>query len=220
MRSCAVAMFSKSPVVDACKTRLTPPLARTAANALQAALIQDIWDHIAPEEDPYDLWVAAPSLQSLSYFEPLTHRRMVQQGRDLGDKMRHVAAALFARGYAQVILIGSDMPLMTRHLLTTACEGLRHADCTLGPALDGGYYLIGLTPDTPEVFHHVPWSTDQVLGRTLQSLAQAGASCTLLARHRDIDTWDDVQFYADATALYAGMPHVAAWLRAYPTASS
>lgn len=219
MRSCAVAMLSKSPTSDACKTRLTPPLTRDTANALQAALIQDIWDHIAPG-DPYDLWVAAPSSQSLSYFESFTHRLVVQQGRNMGDKMRHVAASLFARGYAKVLLMGSDMPLMTRHLLTTACEGLRRADCILGPALDGGYYLIGLTPDTPDVFRNVPWSTNQVLGRTLHSLHQAGASYALLARHRDVDTWDDVQYYANAAALHESIPHVAAWLRAHPTACS
>ncbi len=206
----AVVLFSKSPAADACKTRLRSALTADAANTLQAALIQDIWHQIA-SDSPYDLWVAAPSLQSLSYFAPLTHLLLIQEGRTLGDKMRGVAAQLFAAGYFRVILIGSDMPLMTRHLLNAAYHRLQRADCVLGPARDGGYYLIGLKPNTPDVFARVPWGTDQVLCATLQILRRDGASHALLPVHRDIDTWDDVQYYAKFRARYDTVPHFTVW---------
>lgn len=210
MNAAAVVMLSKSPAIDSCKTRLTNRLTPDQANELQDALIQDTWAHIAPEQG-YHLWVAAPSFESLTYFRPLTHRLLIQQGIHLGHKMRHVTTTLFSMGYSQVILIGSDMPLMTRCLLSEAMEKLHTANCVLGPAEDGGYYLIGLTPQTPDPFASIPWGTSQVLAKTLQHLKTAPSPYALLTRNRDIDTWADLLFYTESPNLTPAIPHLLSW---------
>lgn len=204
----AVVMVSKAPGVDACKTRLVPPLTGPAANALQAALIQDIWMQIAPASR-YDCWIATPSLEGLQYFDSLTSHLLVQRGNTLGQRMHHLAETLFARGYDRVVLIGSDMPLMTHELLETAIAHLDTVPCVLGPAEDGGYYLIGLTPAAPTVFDGIPWGTERVLADTLQRLAMTTTPFALMEPHRDIDRWSDVVFYSQAVS--ARLPHLHHW---------
>ena len=204
----AVVMVSKAPGVDACKTRLVPPLTGPAANALQVALIQDIWMQMAPASH-YDCWIATPSLEGLQYFDSLTSHLLVLQGNTLGQRMHHLAETLFARGYDRVVLIGSDMPLMTHALLETAIAHLDTVPCVLGPAEDGGYYLIGLTPAAPNVFDDIPWGTERVLADTLQRLAVAKTPFALMEPHRDIDRWSDVVFYSQAVS--ARLPHFSRW---------
>ncbi len=204
----AVVMISKAPGVDACKTRLIPPLTKETANALQAALIQDIWMHIAPSSR-YDCWIATPSFEGVPYFDSLTSHLLVQRGNTLGRRMHHIAKTLFARGYDRVVLIGSDMPWMTHALLDTAIAHLDTVPCVLGPAEDGGYYLIGLTPAAPHVFDDIPWGTQRVLADTLQRLATTKTPFALMEPHRDIDRWSDVVFYAQAVSVR--LPHFNRW---------
>ncbi len=207
----AVVMLSKSPSVDCCKTRMTNILTQRQANELQAAVIHDIFGSIVPEHG-YDLWIAAPSPESLAYFHPMTSRLLIQQGNDLGEKMENLTINVFSRGYENVIVIGSDMPLMTSKLLTEAMHCMEKYDCVIGPAADGGYYLIGMHRRIPAIFSDIQWGTPEVLRQTIQALESASIRYEQLPIHRDIDDWLDLLYYKSAE-FATRIPNTSRWLK-------
>lgn len=195
----AVVMLAKSPAVDPCKTRMTDVLSQAQANDLQETVIHHIMNRILPCPD-YDFWVAAPRRESLSFFAPYTSLLTLQTGHDLGDTMWHLLAERFEEGYDRVILIGSDMPLVSSALLREAMHLLQQHDCVIGPATDGGYYLIGTRLPIERIFYGVHWSTNRVFGETVKRLEAAGRSYAQLPEHRDLDTWSDVLYYESLLA--------------------
>lgn len=209
-KSTAVVVMSKSPAVDLCKTRLTDKLSQRQANDLQTAMIDDLFAKITPELG-YDLWVATPRKESLAYFKHVTSRLLVQKGHDLGEKMYNLSSTLFAKSYRQVVLIGSDLPFMTSNLLMKAKQLLESCDCVIGPAVDGGYYLMGISRPIPEIFSGIPWSTAQVLRQTLQTLDSLSMRYEQLSVYRDVDDWADLAYYS-SPEFESWIPNTARWL--------
>jgi hypothetical protein len=119
-----------------------------------------------------------------------------QSGDDLGERMSAAFRQLFAAGYARVILIGSDLPSLPPSRLADADRALqRGADLVLGPAEDGGYYLIGLSRPTDVLFSGISWGGPDVLRQTV---ARARAECW---RVQTIDPWYDVDSPADLARI-------------------
>ena len=114
-----------------------------------------------------------------------------QRGGDLGARMLGAIASRFAAGAAKVLVIGTDCPDLDPELLEAAFAQLDRSDAVLGPAADGGYYLVGMKRPIPEVFQGIPWSTPATLSATLARAAAAGISVALLEERRDIDTAAD-----------------------------
>lgn len=124
-----------------------------------------------------------------------------QEGRDLGERLYNAACQVL-KVHDRVIFTGSDIPDMTGSLFLDSLRSLDHADVALGPASDGGYYLIGLKQAHRALFSDIPWGTPEVLGRTLKAAQQNGLSVHLLPCKDDIDTWDDlVEYYHRASSL-------------------
>ncbi len=121
--------------------------------------------------------------------------KKVQQGNDLGERMEAAFRETFDAGAGKVVIIGSDCPQLSGELLQIAFDRLDDADFVLGPTPDGGYYLLGMKHLEPGVFHGIEWSTDTVCTRTLEKIAAAGSTCTLLPMLGDIDTEDDWRLY-------------------------
>jgi len=117
--------------------------------------------------------------------------KTVQCPGDLGARMADAFRRAFAAGAARVVIIGSDCPELTGPLLDDAFARLEHADFVLGPTLDGGYYLLGMTAYDPSVFDGIAWSTDSVCAATLEKIRAAGKICTLLPERTDVDTEAD-----------------------------
>ncbi len=108
--------------------------------------------------------------------------------------MYHSITQAFTAGYDPVVLIGSDTPDLPAPILEQAYTALESADVILGPALDGGYYLVGCNKNRfpPAMFTGIPWSTSDVLTTTLHILKHHHRTVALLPTHRDIDTPDDL----------------------------
>lgn len=115
-----------------------------------------------------------------------------QADADLGGRMQAAFEAAFAEGHGRVVIIGSDLPGLTAELLRTAFASLRHHPVVLGPAHDGGYYLLGLNRIIPELFHQVPWSTADVFAATMDRLAALGITPALLPALGDVDVAADL----------------------------
>ncbi|HAV26359.1 MAG TPA: glycosyltransferase [Bacteroidetes bacterium] len=117
----------------------------------------------------------------------------VQEGADLGERMQNAFNAAFADGYAKVILIGSDLPDMKEEILEEAFLSLEKSEVVLGPAEDGGYYLLGMQKDYNFIFEAMPWSKSNLLQITKAKLDAHQVGYSLLKTLNDIDNEDDLK---------------------------
>jgi rSAM/selenodomain-associated transferase 1 len=119
---------------------------------------------------------------------------IAQHGGDLGSRMHGTAADLFRLGAAGAILIGSDLPDLPTDVIADAARALdRRGDrLVLGPAGDGGYYLVGVKAPHPELFDSLDWGTGTVFDQTLKRARAAGVDVHLVSSWRDVDRWEDL----------------------------
>ncbi len=194
-------IFFRFPEAGRVKTRLIPRLGPEGA----AALYRRLAEHVLRQAR----LVSRSRLACAAFVEPPEKleeaRRWIgpewaergwlvlpQGGEDLGRRMAAAFEWAFASGARRAVAIGTDCLDAGAETLDAAFEALSSADAVLGPALDGGYYLLGLARMIPEVFHGIEWSTARVLEATKIRLAAAGASFRELATLRDLDTPEDL----------------------------
>jgi rSAM/selenodomain-associated transferase 1 len=116
----------------------------------------------------------------------------VQTGDDLGERMKNAFATAFVEGFEKVVIIGSDCPQLTSMHIQEAFDLLSNYDIIIGPAVDGGYYLLGMKRLISEVFINKIWSSDQVFMQTMADIEHLHLSYYLLETLRDIDTEEDL----------------------------
>ena len=121
--------------------------------------------------------------------EPVYSKRL-QKGLDLGDRMQNAFLEGFQDGFTNIVLIGSDLYDLSQSDLENAFEELRKKDLVIGPANDGGYYLIGMKNNNPGIFENKKWGSSAVLKDTLDDLK--GKSVSLLAEKNDVDHYEDL----------------------------
>jgi rSAM/selenodomain-associated transferase 1 len=118
--------------------------------------------------------------------------KFVQEGEDLGERMKNAFEQVFALGANKAVIIGSDCPELTSNIIAEAFELLDSRDVTIGPANDGGYYLLGMKKLHPFLFEGKEWSTDSVLSATEADLIKNGLSLKKLQALSDLDTTDEL----------------------------
>lgn len=114
---------------------------------------------------------------------------------DLGERLHRAFSDAFAAGAERVVIIGSDCPEVRTADVRTAWRELKSHDIVVGPAVDGGYWLIGLSAPQPDLFKGIAWSSDQVLGETLARAKSLKLRIQLLRILTDIDTEEDWNVY-------------------------
>ena len=119
----------------------------------------------------------------------------IQQGADLGDRMKNAFDKIFDEGFTQVCIIGSDCMDLTDHIISMAFTSLINHDVTIGPTHDGGYYLLGMNKTQHSLFENKSWSTNKVFTETMNDIRTAGSSFFLLPVLCDIDTESDWMQY-------------------------
>ncbi|WP_121990148.1 TIGR04282 family arsenosugar biosynthesis glycosyltransferase [Nitrospira lenta] len=212
--SAALVIFAKAPVPGQVKTRLCPPLTPDEAATLHGSFVIDMLERTkvatAKLKLPFDRYLACAPSSTLVFFQIMEERQSVklidQVGDDLGARMQQAFATLFGKGYQRVFIVGADVPSLPLDHYKQALALLDAHDVVLGPALDGGYYLIGLTQPRPELFADIVWSTDRVLVATQEKAVGLGLKVALLPAWRDVDTIDDLQALMDASAADAKKP--------------
>ena len=122
----------------------------------------------------------------------------LQIGLDLGERMDNAFNTGFDRGCDRIVLVGSDCPELTADILKEAFQALDHHPVVLGPAIDGGYYLVGLKQRLSNIFQGIPWGTGNVLEETRKALSSIGVSYALLERLSDVDTPEDLDIWERA----------------------
>ena len=192
----ALVIFAKAPIPGQVKTRLTPALTEDEAATLHGSFVLDTLERtkaaVGRFKLPVDRFLACAPSSSHVFFRIMEARHGVtlldQQGEDLGIRMHHAFDSLFRRGYQRICLVGTDVPSLPLTHYRDAMEALVHHDVVIGPANDGGYYLIGLTRPHHDLFINIPWSTDDVMTRTQQKAITAGLRVSLLPPWSDVDT--------------------------------
>ncbi|MCR9171669.1 MAG: TIGR04282 family arsenosugar biosynthesis glycosyltransferase [bacterium] len=119
--------------------------------------------------------------------------KFVQQGNDLGDRMKHAFEQGFAKGYKRIIGVGADLPDLSAEVMEEGLAALENNDTVFGPSEDGGYYLIGMREMIPQIFENKPWSTDALLEITQKELEELGFSTATLKTLNDVDTIEDLK---------------------------
>lgn len=202
-------VFARCPAAGRVKTRLARAIGDAAAASLYAAFVADLRDRFA--HAPFAVrWALAPPDDGFAArFAVDPSHVFLQSGEDLGARMRDAFARMLAAGFARCAIIGSDMPQLAPRVVEDALARLGSADLVLGPAQDGGYYLIAARA-VPEVFDDIAWGTDSVLASTLERARARNLATSLLEPGFDVDVEADLE---RLRALLA-MPEAAAALPA------
>lgn len=213
-QSAALVVFAKAPVPGQVKTRLCPPLTPDEAATLHGSFVIDMLERTkvatAKLKLPLDRYLACAPSSALVFFKIMEERQGVQLidqvGDDLGARMQQAFTTMLGKGYQRVFIVGTDVPSLPLDHYKQALTLLDTHDVVLGPALDGGYYLIGLKQATPALFTDIAWSTDHVFAATQEKAASLGLKTALLPSWRDVDTIEDLRALMDASALDAKKP--------------
>ena len=191
----ALIVFIKAPRTGTVKTRLASALGVDLATELYRALAEiEIRNTDAPSAVYRRVLYYAPADAGaeLAAWLPL-EATAAQHGADLGQRMAAAFDETFARGARRAAIIGTDVPWLTRGHVTRALDSLDDHDLAVGPARDGGYYLLALDRPRPELFEAVAWSTGSVLATTLERAAGLGLRVHRLEPLPDLDTPDDLE---------------------------
>jgi rSAM/selenodomain-associated transferase 1 len=189
-----VAVLTRAPSRGG-KSRLFAALGRPPDPALLSALLLDTLDGV--RLDGTIRVVCVEPVEACDDVRTLVApdvRVQPQRGESLGDRMRQTMDDLFADGASIVVLVGSDLPDITASSISSAIATLQDdpGSLVLGPARDGGYYLIAATT-TPDVFEGIEWSSPRVLEQTRAAASQHGLRVHLLEPLGDVDTLEDLQ---------------------------
>ena len=190
----ALIVFLKYPRPGRVKTRLVPALGAETTAELYRALAEEVLRATISSKGEYE---------TLVFFDPpeeaeatrawLTGVRLrAQSAGDLGERMSAAFAQAFARGAERVAIIGTDAVGVTGQVVAESLAALEEADVVVGPAVDGGYYLVALKEARPELFEGISWSTSTVLEETLGRAAALGLGVHQRPALRDLDDLEDL----------------------------
>jgi len=203
-------IFTRYPEPGKTKTRLIPLLGPDGAAELQRQMTEHILARVKELQGNRPVFV---EVRYEGGNEGLVRKWLgpdmplcPQGSGNLGERMVRAFREIFQAGMNKVVLVGTDIPRIKVHILLKAFENLRYADVVLGPARDGGYYLIALRRATPQLFVDVPWGTEKVLERTRQIADGLGLSTVFLETLDDVDRPEDLRLWEEATKGIAG-PH-------------
>jgi rSAM/selenodomain-associated transferase 1 len=201
----ALGIMCKAPRPGHTKTRLAAVIGAEQAAALSGCFLRDVADTIAAMHVPlgcqgYGVYAPSGAEVELQGLLPTSFRLLLQEGADFGKVLATAARRLLTSpDHDAVVLINSDSPTLPPALLAQAVEALRRDGdrVVLGPATDGGYTLIGVKRDHPELFADIPWSTSDVFRLTLERAASIALAVETLPIWYDIDDALTLQYLRD-----------------------
>jgi rSAM/selenodomain-associated transferase 1 len=188
MSKALVIVFVKNLKLGNVKTRLAKTIGNQGAFVVYSELVK------VTEKATQNL-----SVDKCIYFSEAiidsqwkNEQKAIQHGKDLGERMKNAFKKGIEDGYERIVLIGSDLPDITANHINKGLQALEQSEVVFGPAVDGGYYLLGLSKMHDFVFNNKPWSEDDLLEKTLSELEKNNVTFTTLDTLNDIDTFEDL----------------------------
>ncbi|HKI81228.1 MAG TPA: TIGR04282 family arsenosugar biosynthesis glycosyltransferase [Pseudodesulfovibrio sp.] len=196
MRDCLL-FFVRYPEPGKVKTRLIGPASPGLVAEFYAAMVEDLLDRLGDGLGADLLVCFTPGTRREAMRAWLGEQRnfLAQRGEDLGERMASGFLDAFAMGYDRVVLTGSDIPGLTPGVVRQGLDALAPGRAALGPAEDGGYYLVGFHRDgvVPALFDEAEWGVSGVCARAMERLGEAGVGVAVLDRLADLDTVADLR---------------------------
>ncbi|MEZ4792580.1 MAG: TIGR04282 family arsenosugar biosynthesis glycosyltransferase [Gelidibacter sp.] len=195
----ALIVFVRNPELGKCKTRLAKTIGDEAALEIYKYLLQHTSkiskDIKADRYVFYSENIKRDDIWNTEFF-----RKKLQKGIDLGERMQNAFSDLLEIGYEKVAIIGSDLLDLDAELVNNAFAQLDFKDVVIGPAKDGGYYLLGMKNLYHTIFSNKEWGNSSVLSDTLKDLLNCDVH--LLKELNDIDTFEDLQHYTELKQFF------------------
>ena len=194
-----VILFTRYPSPGTTKTRLIPVLGPEGAARLHRMMAEHTLTRLQPlrasESVSIEVRFDGGDLDQMQSWLGRNYSFTPQGSGELGARISRAVRSALDKGTKRVIVIGTDCPGLTADIVGQAIERLQTHDVAIGPARDGGYYLIGLARSLPELFRDIEWGTDKVLESTLKKSRELGLSCFLLPQLGDVDRPEDIPLW-------------------------
>ena len=191
MKGSALIIFVRNPELGKVKTRLAKTIGDENALLVYKELLSHTFgitkDLIC---DKYILYQDAINTNDI--WENKIFEKRVQKGADLGERMHNAFSDLFKKGYESIVIIGSDCYDLDKQIIVDSFQLLNSHDVVIGPALDGGYYLLGLKKNLPEIFNEMPWSSPLLMNETTKILNELSYTIGFLPSLNDVDEKSDL----------------------------
>ena len=189
-------IFTRFPEPGKAKTRLIPALGDVAAADLHRQMTERTLAQVKLLQQSHlvgvEVWFAGGDRDRMQTWLGDDLQYQPQLEGDLGDRMAQAFQTAFDGGVKAAVIIGTDCPELTAGILTKAFQSLQQTDLVVGPATDGGYYLIGLRRFEPELFKSIAWSTERVFQQTVDIANKLNLSLSCLPTLTDIDRPEDL----------------------------
>ncbi|MCB0630780.1 MAG: TIGR04282 family arsenosugar biosynthesis glycosyltransferase [Saprospiraceae bacterium] len=185
----ALLVFIRNPEIGKVKTRLAQDLGDLEALRIYNTLLAHT-RQVTLAVDAHRLLFYSNFIDRNDEWPDRRFDKHLQPKGDLGNRMQQ-AFEMALKQFDAAVIVGSDCAELTPAILQTALDELEHHDCVIGPAIDGGYYLLGMRQLRPSLFQDMPWSTDQVYAETIKRMEAAGATYYTLPELSDIDYAED-----------------------------
>lgn len=190
-------LFIRFPTAGACKTRLIHALGAEGAATLHRRMAEVSVDLVRQQMQgdaaESTIWITGGRERAFQDWlgNDLSYRE--QPDGDLGGRLQYAFADAFQRGAACVFALGGDVPSLSDAILQQARGGLQESDVVLGPAADGGYYLIGMKRFHPELFNGIEWGEEQVYAQTCNAIRDCELQVEILPTLNDVDRPEDLK---------------------------
>jgi rSAM/selenodomain-associated transferase 1 len=185
----ALIIFIKNIVPGKVKTRLAATVGTEQAIKIYAALLDRTRQEALKTNADLHVFYSTEIIKNDEWDDTLFIKK-IQRGNNIGARMSNAFCDIMPP-YKKVILIGGDIAQISAEIIDEGFEKLISHDFVLGPAHDGGYYLIGQTTPTPFIFENIEWSTEHVSQKTLENIKSLNKTCYLLPTLSDVDYEED-----------------------------
>jgi len=191
----ALIVFARYPEPGKVKTRLASIIGNERATALYKQWAEKIFfesEQTKTITHRYIFYADPGDGKKINSWTKNGFLLHLQQGRDLGERIKYSLQKVFRDAMRKVVIIGTDSPDLTGEIIDNAIHRLDTHDVVIGPAEDGGYYLLGMKQFYPELFNGIPWSSENVFDETVKRMNEIGLRYYRLPVIMDIDTFDDL----------------------------
>ena len=189
----AIIIFVRHAELGKVKTRLAATIGNEKALAIYKLLLMHTYKLIEKNQSIAYVYYAENIIQD-DLWKGANVKKKLQVGNDLGGKMANAFQEVLKEGHNKVVIIGSDCYDLTVDLIDHAFEMLGRSEIVIGPAKDGGYYLLGMNAPFKNLFENIEWSTHTVFSKTIDKINQNKYSFSTLPILADVDTEEDITF--------------------------